>query len=221
VGAPGSPCSLAGRLVISRCSGSAGRAVETSTGSWGLDTAGAAGAPPAVAPSATAGDGPATAGSGFLAPGSLGDTSRRSPSRSALRRTRSAWASSMLDEWLLTPIPSASQRSSVSLLVSPSSRPSSYTRILCANCRFRPFPACAGTFPLLAALRRPCFPAALPPTVLLWRLSADCLVWRLSADCSHWRLSADWLLRRLWADLSPLSSHARTGWSSGRPPRRP
>jgi hypothetical protein len=31
----------------------------------------------------------------------------------------------MLEEWLLTPIPSASQRSSVSLLVSPSSRPSS------------------------------------------------------------------------------------------------
>ena len=54
-----------------------------------------------------------------------GWTSRISPSRSALRRTRSAWASSMLDEWLFAPIPSASQRSSVSLLVSPSSRASS------------------------------------------------------------------------------------------------
>jgi hypothetical protein len=31
----------------------------------------------------------------------------------------------MLDEWLLTPIPSALQRSSVSLLESPSSRASS------------------------------------------------------------------------------------------------
>ena len=35
----------------------------------------------------------------------------------------------MLDEWLLTPIPSAMQRSRASLLVSPSSRASSYTRM--------------------------------------------------------------------------------------------
>ena len=33
------------------------------------------------------------------------------PSRSALRRTRSAWASTTLEEWLLTPMPSESQRS--------------------------------------------------------------------------------------------------------------
>ena len=33
--------------------------------------------------------------------------SRTRPSRSALRRTRSAWASTTLDEWLFTPIPSA------------------------------------------------------------------------------------------------------------------
>ena len=39
--------------------------------------------------------------------GSSGCSSRIRPSRSALRRTRSAWASTMLDEWLLTPIPSA------------------------------------------------------------------------------------------------------------------
>lgn len=57
--------------------------------------------------------------------GSSGWTSRRIPSASALRRTRSAWASTMPDEWLLTPIPSASHRSRVSLLVSPSSRASS------------------------------------------------------------------------------------------------
>ena len=35
------------------------------------------------------------------------------PSRSARRRTRSAWASTMLEEWDLTPILSAKQRSSV------------------------------------------------------------------------------------------------------------
>jgi hypothetical protein len=50
---------------------------------------------------------------------------RRSPSASALRRTRSAWASSIDDEWLFTPIPSDRQRSSASLFVSPSSRASS------------------------------------------------------------------------------------------------
>ncbi|HUY66659.1 MAG TPA: hypothetical protein VMV06_07570, partial [Acidimicrobiales bacterium] len=49
---------------------------------------------------------------------------RRRPSASALRRTRSAWASSMLEEWLLTPIPSAKQRSSASLFSRPSSRAS-------------------------------------------------------------------------------------------------
>ena len=57
--------------------------------------------------------------------GSSGAEGRRSPAASALRRTRSAWASSMDEEWLLTPIPSDRQRSSASLLVSPSSRPSS------------------------------------------------------------------------------------------------
>jgi hypothetical protein len=57
--------------------------------------------------------------------GSGGETARRSPSWSALRRTRSAWASSMDDEWLFTPMPRDKERSSASLLVSPSSRASS------------------------------------------------------------------------------------------------
>jgi hypothetical protein len=55
------------------------------------------------------------------AAGSSGWTGRRSPSLSALRRARSACASSMDDEWLLTPIPRDRHRSSASLLVSPSS----------------------------------------------------------------------------------------------------
>ena len=67
------------------------------------------------------------------ASGSSGWTSRTIPSRSALRRTRSACASSMLEECVLTPIPSVSQRSSVSLLVRPSSLASSCTRFLPAK----------------------------------------------------------------------------------------
>ena len=49
-----------------------------------------------------------------------GETGRRSPSASALRRTRSAWASSIDDEWLFTPMPSEMERSSASLFVRPS-----------------------------------------------------------------------------------------------------
>ena len=62
----------------------------------------------------------------FLAgAGSSGWTGRRSPSASAFRRTRSAWASSIEDEWLLTPIPRERASSSPSLLVRPSSLASS------------------------------------------------------------------------------------------------
>jgi hypothetical protein len=38
------------------------------------------------------------------------------PSRLAFLRTRSAWASTMLDEWLFTPMPRSPQRSMISLL---------------------------------------------------------------------------------------------------------
>jgi len=62
---------------------------------------------------------------GFAGSGSSGWTSLRRPSRSALRRARSAWASSIDEEWLLTPIPSDRHRSSASLLVRPSSCASS------------------------------------------------------------------------------------------------
>jgi hypothetical protein len=57
--------------------------------------------------------------------GSSGWTSRRSPSALALRRTRSACASSIEDEWLLMPMPSETARSTVSLFVIPSSLASS------------------------------------------------------------------------------------------------
>lgn len=75
----------------------------------------------------------------FSAAGSSGWVSRTRPSRSALRRTRSACASTMLDEWLFTPIPSAAQRSSVSLFVSPSSRANSYTRMFGGKSCPQPF----------------------------------------------------------------------------------
>ena len=51
--------------------------------------------------------------------------SRRSPSASARRRTRSARGSSMLDEWLFTPILRRSHRSSTTWFSTPSSRASS------------------------------------------------------------------------------------------------
>ncbi len=73
------------------------------------------------------------AGAFFAGAGSSGCPSRTRPSFSALRRTRSAWASSMLDECVLTPMPRSNDRSRVSLLVRPSSLASSWTRIFAAN----------------------------------------------------------------------------------------
>jgi hypothetical protein len=61
--------------------------------------------------------------------GSSGWTTRRSPSASARRRMRSAWASSMEAEGLDAPIPSFWASASNSLLVRPSSLESSCTRI--------------------------------------------------------------------------------------------
>ena len=68
---------------------------------------------------------PSAPAEGAVGACSSGWTARRNPSRSALRRARSACASSIEDEWLLTPIPRSTQRSRASLLVSPSSRASS------------------------------------------------------------------------------------------------
>jgi hypothetical protein len=56
---------------------------------------------------------------------SSGGASRTRPSRSALRRRRSAWASTMLEEWLFTPMPRAPQRSMISLFERPNSLASS------------------------------------------------------------------------------------------------
>ena len=61
----------------------------------------------------------------LAAAGSSGWTGRRNPSASALRRTRSACASSIDDEWLFTPMPRDRASSSPSLLVRPSSLASS------------------------------------------------------------------------------------------------
>jgi hypothetical protein len=88
-----------------------------------LDAATAFLAPDATG-AASVGADPDLAGA-LLAAGSSGCTGRRSPSASAFRRTRSACASSMEDEWLLTPIPRDKASSRPSLLVRPSSLASS------------------------------------------------------------------------------------------------
>ncbi len=121
--------SPAGSLVAS--SGS-GRVAETATGSAaGSGSAGAAGSAAAAGSAGAAGAGLSSgcgaSGSSTSTTGGGGGLSR--PSRSALRLTRSAWASTMLEEWDLTPMLSAKQSSSVSWLVSPSSLASSWTRI--------------------------------------------------------------------------------------------
>ncbi len=85
-----------------------------------------AGAASAVAAAFFAGADSLVVLAAFLAEaGSSGWTGRRKPSASALRRTRSACASSMEDEWLLTPIPRERASSSPSLFVRPSSLASS------------------------------------------------------------------------------------------------
>jgi hypothetical protein len=75
--------------------------------------------------------------------GSSGATARRSPSLSAFRRIRSAWASSMDADGLDAPIPSVWASASNSLLDKPSSLESSCTRIF----------FCAKTFPCIVCLR--------------------------------------------------------------------
>ena len=84
----------------------------------------------------------ASSRAGDAAGASAGGWARFNPSRSALRRTRSACASSMLEEWLVTPIPMDRASSRPSLLVRPSSRASSYTRIFLAKLLVSPFLRC-------------------------------------------------------------------------------
>jgi hypothetical protein len=62
---------------------------------------------------------------GFSSTTSSGWTSRFKPSRSAFLLARSAWASTIPDEWLFTPMPRETQRSSTSALVIPISRANS------------------------------------------------------------------------------------------------
>jgi len=137
----GSVTSLAGLLTTRRWPGRASCVIGGASAA-GLETApsetpgavgvgaGAGGRAPGRASAGvlTATAAPAAAlppAEGAVAACSSGWTARRNPSRSALRRARSACASSIEDEWLLTPIPRSTQRSRASLLVSPSSRASS------------------------------------------------------------------------------------------------
>ncbi len=107
------PATTGRRSVPSGSASGGGRRPGPSAGSAAM--AGAAGLAVALAVTLAAAAGFASAA------GSPGWTGRRSPSRSAFRRARSASASSMDDEWLFTPIPRDRQRSRASLLLSPSS----------------------------------------------------------------------------------------------------
>jgi hypothetical protein len=120
----------------------AGTTTFSSTGA--ATTAGAGGSITGLATTTSAGAAASSAAAaaaaaflvGFLAAlaGSSGWTSRLRPSFSARRRTRSPWASSMEDEWLLMPMPKTLHRSTASLLVRPSSFASSWTLIFPATC---------------------------------------------------------------------------------------
>jgi len=109
----------------------AGAGVGAGASAAGSTGAAGAGAGDASSPGSADLAGAFAALAGFA--GSSGWTSRMRPSRSALRRTRSACASSMLEECVFTPIPSDTQRSSVSLFVIPSSLASSCTRFFAAK----------------------------------------------------------------------------------------
>jgi len=113
--------------------GAAGGGAGSAASAGAAGCSGAAGAAAAGFAAAFLGSAAFLAGAFFAFGGSSGWTSRMRPSRSALRRTRSACASSMLEECVLTPIPSERQRSSVSLFVMPSSFASSCTRIFGAK----------------------------------------------------------------------------------------
>jgi hypothetical protein len=116
--------------------GAAGGSTSAAGASTGATSTGATSTGAATAGAASAGGASASGADGARRPeldtareaaaltgcsASAGCASRIRPSRCARRRTRSACASTMLEEWLLTPIPSASHRSRVSLLVRPSS----------------------------------------------------------------------------------------------------
>src|SRR5258706_11992456 len=143
--APGGRSSSTGRLRTTRA-GSTSAATSSGSASTGSSITGVSTTTTGV--SSTTGTTSSTTAAaaaaaflvGFLTlAGSSGWCSRTSPSRSAPRRTRSACASSMLEEWLFTPMPSARQRSRASLLVSPSSFASSCSRIFPATLGVQPF----------------------------------------------------------------------------------
>jgi hypothetical protein len=100
-----------------------GRDGASTTGTVGAGAGGASVAPPALTDPPFAPPLALAAFGADLASSTIG--SPRSPRLSASRRTRSADGSSMLDEWLLTPILSSSARSRTTWFSTPNSRASS------------------------------------------------------------------------------------------------
>jgi hypothetical protein len=130
--------------LVSASGAGAGAALTSTDATFELDDTAATGAVSLVAfatldtRTGASAAGALTASTTFAAFGaSSGSTTRRSPSASARRRIRSAWASSMDAEGLDAPMPSFWASASNSLLVRPSSFESSCTRIF----------FCAKTFP--------------------------------------------------------------------------
>ncbi len=122
--------------------GAAGAGAASAEGGGGVLGAGRGGDGAATSGRA-GGAGGAGGGGGAGAVGAAGScVSRRSPSASARRRMRSAWASSMDAEGLDTPMPSFCASASSSLLDMPSSLESSWTRIFFNDNTF-PYAACA------------------------------------------------------------------------------
>ena len=134
-GASGSTCGAAwaaGAFAAGACAAGAARTLDSlltsaagfaPTTGWGLGAS--ASGFDVTGASASGFTGAGLTGAGFGGSGSTGSGSATftgsgggggfsSPSRSARRRTRSAWASTMLEECDLTPMLSAKQRSSVS-----------------------------------------------------------------------------------------------------------
>jgi len=101
--------------------------------------AGAGAAASVSAPSAAVSEGAAALAAAFLAAvfltglGSSGCSGRVSPSRTARRSSRSAWASISVLEWVLTPTPICSHNAIISALVIPSFLASSCTRMFFAK----------------------------------------------------------------------------------------
>ena len=124
IGAGAGGAGGAGEERTTRCAERTTAGLGSSTAT-GADAAGARGSPAAGATGATAATAAALGSGGAGAGWGSTTGARLRPRESASRRTRSAEGSSILDEWLFTPILSSLESSTTTALSTPSSRASS------------------------------------------------------------------------------------------------